>query len=590
MDKLSGLAAAELPDDAVSTGNALVAAQAAVAQAELWQIRLGAHWLDLHAPVDLGEADDGAVGSGRTLPGTERYVAAGADGTPLVGEFACAEFAALQGMHPMAGMAQLRKVANLRHRHPRLWSRVQRGEVPGWKGLETARRIGLEELHLTKEQAEWIDERSYEWITTLPWSRYLELLDQLVIEADPRAAEQRRLEAETRQGVWTTQSNEHGLKTMVARAVGGDVTYLIAVVDRIAEILAAEGDTREIGQRRAVALGILAHPAHALALLAAHAVEPADTGADDEAAGPTGGPGGDATGGRTGDATGDVTGDASEGLNRDTAGDNGGPDRDLGLPVAHGAHGPAGDDDPAHGDPAPDDAESGGEATTGAYTSEGADDEPSLPSYLEVPEALGSALDLLHRPGVLDRLMPSAQLYVHVDETAWRTGVGSARVEGFGTITVQQARRWLGHRRVKVTEVIDLNADVAPVDGYAFPRRMREVLHLRNPRDAFPFGVNTTRNKDIDHPVPYRDPGSGGPPGQTGLHNAAPLARFHHRLKTHGSWELIQLGEGTYLWRSPHGFSWMVDASGSHAVPRAVAAWLARAGTEPLDSRHRDAG
>ena len=234
------------------------------------------------------------------------------------------------------------------------------------------------------------------------------------------------------------------------------------------------------------------------------------------------------------------------------------------------AGGAVGRDDDAEAGPAAADAgpaDDGGVADGGT----GSPDEcPALPSYLAIPESLGQALTMLDRPGVLERLLPSATLYVHLDRGAVEAGVGSAQVEGLGIVTAEQARQWLGHRRVTVQPVIDLNDHVAPVDGYHFPRRIREVLHLRNPRDVFPFGVSTSRHKDIDHPVPYRHPDNGGPPGQTGLHNAGPLTRFTHRLKTHGGWRVDQLDEVTYLWRSPHGYGWMVDPTGTHVVSRGV--------------------
>lgn len=90
----------------------------------------------------------------------------------------------------------------------------------------------------------------------------------------------------------------------------------------------------------------------------------------------------------------------------------------------------------------------------------------------------------------------------------------------------------------------------------------------------FPFGVNTGRTKDIDHPVPYRPPDDGGPPGQTGLHNTAPMTRFHHRIKTFGLWRLTQLGPGAYLWHSPHHHCWLVDPTGTHKVPNAALPWI----------------
>lgn len=510
---MTGSAAADLPDDVAGTCDALAAAQADLVAVETRQLRLAAHWIDLHAPEDHPDGE----GNGRLLPGTERHLRSGADGTPPISEFACAEFAALHDIHPLSGAAQLRKVANLRHRHPLLWRRVLAGEVRAWKALETARLVGRDELGLSAEQAHWIDEHSCEWVTTLPWGAYLELVEELIIEADPRAAETRRLEAGTRQGVWTGQSSEHGLKTVIARAGAGEVVYLVAVVDRIAEILAAKGDQREVGPRRAAALAILAHPAHALALLAEHAAHVVDE-----------------------------AGEVEE----------------------------------------PTDA-AGGEAPTAATDPSSPADEPrgdtGLPSFLDVPHGLTQALTHLGRLGGagLGRLLPPATLYVHLDQTAFDAGHGAARVEGVGPITLQQAREWLGHRRVRVVPVLDLAAEATTsVDGYAFPRRLREMLHLNNPRDVFPFGVNAGRTKDIDHPVPYRPPDDGGPPGQTGAHNAAPMTRFHHRIKTFGRWRVTQLGIGSYLWHSPHDHCWLVDATGTHKVPSAAVPWMLR-GEQP---------
>jgi hypothetical protein len=510
----------DLPDDVAGLCDALTRGHEQLMAIEARQVVLAAHWIDLHSP----ERHVDAAGSAAVLPGTERVVPSGADGTPMITEFACAEFAVLQGMHPLAGRHWLRKVANLRHRHPLLWSRVLRSEVPVWKALETARLVGRDELHLTREQANWIDEESFEWISTLPWQNFLDHIERLIIDADPEAAETRRHEAATRQGVWSTQSDEHGLKTIVARAGAGEIIYLTAVIDRLAEILAIRGDAREIGPRRASALGLLAHPAHALSLLAQHTAANSP-GAPHEQDGPV-------------DDVATVS------------------DADAG--------------DPAPGSPPESDSASAQEDTS-------PHDRGDRPSYLGCPEDLRAALRLLAGlggPG-LARLLPPATLYVHVDREAFAAGRGSAHVEGIGPMTLEQACQLLGHRRVSVTPVIDLATKIDPIDGYVFPRRMREHLHLTNPRDVFPFGVNTGRGKDIDHPIPYRLPDKGGPPGQTGLHNAAPMTRFHHRLKTFGRWQLTQLGPGAYLWRSPHHHCFLVDANGTHRVPSAVLPWLA---------------
>ena len=63
---------------------------------------------------------------------------------------------------------------------------------------------------------------------------------------------------------------EDGLKTLVAKAAAGDVVCLLATVNRLADVLAADGDTTSADERRAKALGLLAQPARVLELLIDH--------------------------------------------------------------------------------------------------------------------------------------------------------------------------------------------------------------------------------------------------------------------------------------------------------------------------------
>ena len=79
--------------------------------------------------------------------------------------------------------------------------------------------------------------------------------------------------------------SEDGLKTIVAKATAGDAVWFLAAVNRIAEILAAQGDTDPVGVRRARAVGILARPAEALRLLIDHQHDqPTDRSAAEEPA------------------------------------------------------------------------------------------------------------------------------------------------------------------------------------------------------------------------------------------------------------------------------------------------------------------
>ena len=59
------------------------------------------------------------------------------------------------------------------------------------------------------------------------------------------------------------RASEHGLKLIIARAAAGDAIWFKATIDRIADILARQGDTDPVEVRRSKAIGILAQPAEA---------------------------------------------------------------------------------------------------------------------------------------------------------------------------------------------------------------------------------------------------------------------------------------------------------------------------------------
>ncbi len=164
---------------------------------------------------------------------------------------------------------------------------------------------------------------------------------------------------------------------------------------------------------------------------------------------------------------------------------------------------------------------------------------------------------------------PDVTLYVHLTDQALLTGQGVARVEQVGPVTVDRVRSWLGHATVTVKPVIDLN-DQVPVDAYEIPDRIREAVHLAIPVDCFPYATSTRRTGDIDHTIAFVKPDEGGPPGQTGLGKLGPITRFHHRVKTHGDWQVAQPFTGVFVWRTPHGRYLLVDHTGTHrALPAA---------------------
>ena len=180
------------------------------------------------------------------------------------------------------------------------------------------------------------------------------------------------------------------------------------------------------------------------------------------------------------------------------------------------------------------------------------------------------ALLMLLTPGAdqdLGRLAdtaPVVHLYVHTYAgTAGEPSEGIARVEGHGPVTEDWVRETLGPTcRFKIQPVLDL-AGMAPVDAYEIPDRHRQAVHLMSPADTFPYGSCTDRSMQADHTIPH-DPN--GPPGQSRIGNYGPMTTTHHRIKTHGGWQVQQPFPGIYLWRDKHGAFYLVDHTGTRQL------------------------
>ena len=124
---------------------------------------------------------------------------------------------------------------------------------------------------------------------------------------------------------------------------------------------------------------------------------------------------------------------------------------------------------------------------------------------------------------------------------------GIARLEGHGPVTEDCVRDVLGPScRFKIYPVLDLEG-MAPVDAYEIPDRHRQAVHLMTPADVFPYGSSLSRPMQVDHTIPY-DEG-----GESGIGNYGPMTTTHHRIKTHGHWDVQQPFPGIYVWRDPHG-------------------------------------
>jgi len=154
-------------------------------------------------------------------------------------------------------------------------------------------------------------------------------------------------------------------------------------------------------------------------------------------------------------------------------------------------------------------------------------------------------------------------LFVHLSQDAITSGDPDApvRVEnGPGhLLTAGQVAEWCGRpdtAKVIVKPVIDLNQPLR-CNSYEPSPRLAEQVRLRDGTCVFPWCQRPARSCDLDHIVAHSDG------GETSSANLACLCRLHHRMKTHAGWSYTMVEPGVFLWRSPRGYTWLRDRTGT---------------------------
>jgi hypothetical protein len=485
----------------------------------------------------------------------ERFVRLGPLGTPLVAETCPASLALAQQSSVVAARLLIGDALNIRHRLPRLWERVKVGEVMAWKAREVAHRTS----ELTVLSALVVDRIVTGQIELLAWGRFEKLLDATLLQVDEKTYQQRAARAAAQRDVRATQSGD-GLRTLVARVEAGDATAFLALVNRVADCLAEDGDEDPVAVRRSKAVGIIAYQARLRDLLARHAdqgdvrqipeeqviahlADPTDPWAADLP------PAGWET-----NRHGNVHQPSFDDLDDDCW-----TNQHPSLPEEPDEE-PVDDTDLAWFQRQRDDAESSPEpAVDMAPTPESVRDHETATSEL-VPAAFrrpsaGARFDL--RPFAPEETSaggPRVVIHVHVSNRTLIEQHGVVRTE-HGPVTLDQFRQWLTQADPTITirPVLD-PAATAAVDAYEIPQRLRQAMTVRHPGSVWPFSpatsISTGGRLDLDHTIPHT---SNGPPGQTSTNNLGPLTRTEHRAKTLGGWQARQPDCGTYLWRSPEG-------------------------------------
>jgi hypothetical protein len=498
---------------------------------------LAAAWADAHSSVD--HPDGGLL--------VERLVPIGPVGCPPVAEFAAQGLIGPFDASTQSVRSWIADALTIRHRLPRLWERVVAGDVHHWK----ARQIATLTAHLNVVAAAEVDAHTAAWVEQLPWPTFLKALDATMLQVDERTYRERERLAAAKREVRATPS-EAGLRTLIARGEAGDVTMLLALYQRVAECLADEGDEDPLPVRMSKAIGIIANPARLTDLLArhtddhdphqqpwekvaAHQNDPTNPWADDLPP--------------AGWETAEHGNYHQPGMDDDQWWDT--PQTDD-----------QGEDWPADPPPDPDDQawyDSNRSTTNTTETTETTETTVESPGQQRWPSAFRRPGWQPLTPAQLAACAPTVVMHVHLTDDTLRAGHGVVRTDT-GPITLEQLQRFLIQHDAKITiRPVTDPAATASADAYEIPLRLRRAMTIRHPRSVFPHSPSTGR-LDLDHTTPYDQ---NGPPGQTGMHNLGPLARNEHRAKTVGGWRARQPEPGTYLWRSPDGWTMITTNQGT---------------------------
>ncbi|SDT33074.1 hypothetical protein SAMN04489812_5222 [Microlunatus soli] len=511
-----------------------------------WLVRVGlnsrlisiANWAD-RFPADSIAPHQLAI------PGGDRPIRPGGDGTPEVTRFCVTDLAA--HLHKPTGTAErmIADALDLRHRLPRVWARLCRYEIDGLDGQTIARQT----RHLTLEQALDVDRSIADFVGRFSYGRLLSQLEAIIIRVDAVTIKKLAEQAAQEVGVWINQSNQHGIKGMFIKAKTPAIIRFYAQVTRIADILARRGHTGSKDERMAAAIDVLANPLDAVRMIAED-TEPTlfDPDPDDDSLLPRPMGGACPTGQ---DAAADVvstTGSADD--DREPSD----PTTDSQATDSPTTDGPLGGRDD-HDDLLPPDP-----------AADALDQDDSSPRLPRVDQDRQLAELAIRAIGRIDpaKFRPNATLYVHIATETLDTGLGVTRVENIGPMISTLVADWLGDCNITVKPVIDLSADLTPVDSYEIPRAMRERLFLKYPGSMFPFSGSVGQHLDLDHNIPYVD----GLPAQTREDKLGPNGRREHNVITHGLWKRRRAEPGTFLFRAPEGTVFLVDATGSHDLGR----------------------
>ena len=251
-----------------TTVNTSSARDAVVAIHEARRAKRSAEAEEFRAVAVFADHYRDKAGTGVVFPGLEREASWGGDGAPTVAEFCSLELAAAVRMTETAARLLIGDALMIRQRFPQLWTQVMDGQVRVWDAREVAHATGT----LMHPQALALDADICRWSRSMGWTRVLALVKARVLELQGVLADIEHERALARRRV-TFDDSFDGLTRVNAEIDVADGIFLNAQLGRVASILRQGGSQDSLDVRRAKALGVLASPAHALALLQASLVD-----------------------------------------------------------------------------------------------------------------------------------------------------------------------------------------------------------------------------------------------------------------------------------------------------------------------------
>ena len=263
-----------LPDlDAAGLLAAATEAEQAARLAEVHKLDVLAAWAAAHS-TDPTEGPEGHIA--RRVGNVLRQL--GGDGTPGVQDFCLGEIALARSTGVTATANAIADVLDLQHRLPLTWAVCRRGDCEPW----VARRIAKLSRHLPLAVVGVVDSAVSRMIARESAGRTLQVAEAKIIEAAPDLHEERCEDERRRRYLGLGRTDEHGLRTLIARLEAGDATAVDATVHRVAEVIASRHPEAHPDELRALAFGWLARPAELFTLLLEHAETEAATEPESE--------------------------------------------------------------------------------------------------------------------------------------------------------------------------------------------------------------------------------------------------------------------------------------------------------------------